>query len=414
MNVGISKRMLAWALVFVIAAATGVVYLYRSVMPVASEAPPGHAERERGYFTVVDEDGTVIFTTGHMVSLGDEYIDENDVKYVVIDVSDDVATVRAVGSLEALPPFPVEPVRGAAASSGAIGIYHTHSAESYVPSDHSESIPGKGGIMDVGAALAERLTSLGIKAVHDTTPHDPNDARAYDRSRRTAASLLKKQRPLALFDVHRDAGPAEAYLKEFDGREVARCMIVIGRQNPKMQSNLEFARRLKDEANREYPGLVKGIFMGNADFNQDLFDRALLLEMGTEQTSKEAAMRGAALLGSVIPNILPAAGPGAGPQARGAGRTIGWLLGIAVAGIFAYLWIATGSWEEMKAKILEWFGSGGVRVGGVGGGSIEGVEGGSGSAAPGPDGPGSEVSGTDMSGSDASGTDAPGTDGEGV
>ncbi|MGI6660896.1 MAG: stage II sporulation protein P [Bacillota bacterium] len=377
---GISRRILALALVLIFATGAGVVYLYRSIRPVTSEAPSGLTERERGYFTVVDESGTVVFTTGLMVSVGDEYIDEDDTKYVVISVSDDVATVRSVGTMEALPPFTGEPIRGEAVSSGAVGIYHTHSAESYVPSDDSDSIPGKGGIMDVGAALAERLSSIGIKAVHDTTSHDPNDARAYDRSRRTATDLLKKQKPLALFDVHRDAGPAEAYLKKFDGKEVARCMIVIGRQNPKMQSNLEFARRLKDEANSQYPGLVKGIFMGNADFNQDLFDRALLLEMGTEQTSKEAAIRGVDLLGSVFPNVLPAGGPGAGPQARGAGRTIGWLLGIAVAGIFAYLWIATGSWEEMRAKILEWFGAGGIKVG-----DVDGIGGGSGSDAPGHD-----------------------------
>ena len=139
----ISKKVLAWALVLVFTAATGVVYLYRSIMPVTSEVPPMLTERERGYFTVVDEDGVVIFTTGLMVSVGDEYIDEDDNKYVVIDVSDDVATVRSVGKMEALPPF-TGPVLGAAMSGGAIGIYHTHSAESYVPSDNSESIPGRG------------------------------------------------------------------------------------------------------------------------------------------------------------------------------------------------------------------------------------------------------------------------------
>ena len=29
-----------------------------------------------------------------------------------------------------------------------------------------------------------------------------------------------------------------------------------------------------------------------------------------------------------------------------------------------YLWVATGSWDEMRAKIMGWFGSGGVRIGG--------------------------------------------------
>ena len=81
-----------------------MVYLYRSIRPVTSEAPLGSLS-ERGYFTVVDESGTVVFTTGLMVSVGDEYIDEDDTKYVVISVSDDVATVRSVGTMEALPPY---------------------------------------------------------------------------------------------------------------------------------------------------------------------------------------------------------------------------------------------------------------------------------------------------------------------
>ncbi|MGI6663499.1 MAG: stage II sporulation protein P [Bacillota bacterium] len=54
---------------------------------------------------------------------------------------------------------------------------------------------------------------------------------------------------MALFDVHRDAGPAEPYLKDLDGREVAKAMIVVGRTNPKMNANLDFARRLKDAVN---------------------------------------------------------------------------------------------------------------------------------------------------------------------
>lgn len=360
-----SKKTIALVILLVLAASTGVIYLYRSIVPVSSEDTTGHAERAGSYFTVKDEAGNTIFTTGHMVFPGDEYVDEEDMKYSIIEVSGDEAIARPVGKMEAL--YPIIPALAgeAAAKGGAVGIYHTHSAESYVPSDGTESIPGHGGVFKVGSAMADQLSKLGINAIHDTTSHDPNDARAYDRSRRTATSLLKQKKPLAMFDVHRDAGPAEPYIKEIDGKEVAKCMIVIGRQNPKAESNLQFARRLKDEANSQYPGLVKGIFMGKADFNQDLFDRALLLEMGTEQVSREAAERGASLIASLVPGVLPASGPGATPQSRGAGRTIGWLLGIAVAGIFVYLWISTGSWEEMKAKILGWFGTGGIRVGSV-------------------------------------------------
>ncbi|HHY16436.1 MAG TPA: stage II sporulation protein P, partial [Firmicutes bacterium] len=317
-----SRKYVALAVALVLAAVTGVIYLYRSIVPASSGELSGHSERAGSYYTVIDDAGNTIFTTGHMVFPGDEYIDEEDTKYTIVEVSGDKAIARTAGKMEVLPPF--VPVSAAgAAKGGAVGIYHTHSAESYIPSDGTDSVPGHGGVFKVGSAMAEQLGKLGIKAIHDTTSHDPNDARAYDRSRRTATSLLKQQKPLAIFDVHRDAGPAEPYLKEINGKDVAKCMIVIGRQNPKMQSNLEFARRLKDEVNSKYSGLIKGIFMGKADFNQDIFDRALLLEMGSEQTSREAAERGISIVASVLPNVLPASGPGAGPESRGAGRTIG-------------------------------------------------------------------------------------------
>lgn len=327
----------------------------------AWETPAGE------YFTVIDPEGNVLFYTGHHVFEGDEYIDEHDVQWVVVRVDDKArtATAESRGKMEALPAAASVQT---AAVSGKVAVYHTHSDESYVPTDGTEAIPGKGGVLKVGSSLAEAVKRLGLGAAHDTTSHDPHDAQAYDRSRRTAQRLLRAERPLALFDVHRDAGPPEPYLTEQKGEVVARSMIVVGRQNPKVGANLEFARRLKDAVNSKYPGLIKGIFMGNADFNQDLFERSLLLEVGTEKTPREAAERGARLVAEVVPSVLSATGPAAGRESGGAGRTVLWLAGAVVAGIFVYLWVSTGSWEEMRAKILGWFGTGGIRIRGGRGG----------------------------------------------
>lgn len=321
-----------------------------------SELPAG------SYYTVVDEYGKTVFTTGHMVFVGDEFISEDDTRYVITKVEQYVATAKAQGKMEALPPLPS--ISAQPSGTGSVAIYHTHSDESYIAGDGSDSIPARGGVLNVGEVMSEALSKLGIKGIHDTTPHDPHDDQAYDRSRRTAQRLIRTYSPAAIFDVHRDAGPAEPYLKDVNGQEVAKGTIVIGRQNPKKDTNLEFARRLKDAVNAKYPGLIKGIFLGNADFNQDLSGRALLLEMGTERTSKASAEAGVALIAGMVPSVLGAVGPGATPENRGAGRAIGWILGVVVAGIFVYLWISTGSWEEMKAKILGWFGAGGVRIGG--------------------------------------------------
>ncbi len=355
-----NKRLLGFLAVLVIlGAASG--YLWHDIKKAAVAEVGGHDERADGYFTVQDESSRTLFTTGHIVVPGDEFIDENDNRYVIDRVEADVATAKLTGRMEALPFLPVlsEAVKQ---QTAAVGIYHTHSDESYVPSDGSDSIQGGGGIIKVGTAMADKLNQLGLKAIHDKTLHDPHDAGAYDRSRRTAAQILK-QKPLALFDIHRDAGPAGPYLKAVDDTETAKCMIVVGRTNPKMSANLDFARRLRDAVNAKSAGMIKGIFLGKADFNQDLYDRALLLEMGTEETTREAAQRGVELVASAIPGLLGVTSSPSG-AGKGAGKAIGWVLGLTVAGAFIYLWVATGSWDEMKAKILGWFGAGGVRVGG--------------------------------------------------
>lgn len=318
------------------------------------------------YFKVSDETGRLVFTTGHMVNVGDEFIAEDETRYQVISVAGEAATARNMGKMQALLDFPTLGAQTKTPGSGTVAIYHTHSDESYIPSDGSDSIPAKGGVLQVGSSLADELGKMGVKAVHSLTPHDPHDAGAYDRSRKTAVQLLK-DKPMAIFDVHRDAGPAEPYLKDVPGEgEVAKTMIVIGRTNPKASANTDFARRLMNAVNAKYSGLVKGIFMGKADFNQDLYDRSLLLEMGTEQTTKEAAERGVALVGSVVPSLIGSTSTG--PSGSSTGRSIAWILGLAVAAIFIYLWVSTGSWDELKSKVMGWFGSGGVKIGGGKGG----------------------------------------------
>ena len=355
-----SAKPIAAAIILIFCTVAGYcVFFYKGIEQAASGDLVSHTERSRGYYTVIDENEEILFTTGLMITAGDEYISADDTRYVIERVHEDTAIAKNIGIMELLPALPVTSEL-AAGTSNVIAIYHTHSGESYVPTDGAENIPGKGGILRVGATMAKELNKQNFDVVHDDTSHDPHDAHAYDRSRRTASQLMKKK-PVALFDVHRMRA-AYTYLAEIDGKEVAQCMVVVGRQNPKMQANLEFARRLKDGVNTKYPGLIKGIFLGNGNFNQDLFERLLLLEIGSEKTSRQAAEAGVSLIASAVPRVLSDAG--GGKESRGAGRAIGWLLGLVVAGVFVYLWISTGSWEEMKAKILGWFGTGGIKIGG--------------------------------------------------
>ncbi len=132
-------------------------------------------------------------------------------------------------------------------TSKLIAIYHTHNAESFVPTDGTYSIDGKGGIHEVGKAFKTALEERGINVIHDETLHLPHDRGAYRRSRETAQRLLSKG-PDVIFDVHRDAAPMNAYAVEIEDEWVTKVMFIVGRQNQNFILSKNFAYDLKGHA----------------------------------------------------------------------------------------------------------------------------------------------------------------------
>ncbi|BCV25092.1 stage II sporulation protein P [Gelria sp. Kuro-4] len=332
-------------------------------------APAGaYNERADGYFSFLDPAGKVIFQTALQVSAGDEFIAEDNSHYRVTRVDKDnafceylgkasLAVEQAPSSSSWLASILSAAARPASAVRGkTVALYHTHSDESYVPSDGSASIYANGGIFKVGNAMAATLRRLGLNVIHNTTPHDPHDAMAYTRSRRTAAQLLRRN-PAALFDVHRDAVPREQYVAQVKGEDVTKVTLVVGRENPKIKANLNFAKQLKEINDKANPGLIKGIFLARGTYNQDLFDRALLIEAGTHENTRGAAERGIALFADSVPRAIGVAGtparrqPGPVNQRTGSWSALGWTLLLLILGGAAYLYLSTGSWSELKRKL---------------------------------------------------------------
>ena len=64
------------------------------------------------------------------------------------------------------------------------------------------------------------------------------------------------------FDLHRDAAPVDAYATKVEEDWVTKIQFVVGRQNPSYSVTRRFAYDLKGLADKVYPGLIKGVFMG--------------------------------------------------------------------------------------------------------------------------------------------------------
>lgn len=312
-------------------------------------------ERTDGsYFTLVDENGKVLHKTSLPVYAGDEFIDPDNRRFKVTKIEGLTCYCRLAG-IEDMPQVAQMPAKKSffgltpvfAGARPLVGIYHTHSDESYVPSDGKESIRGKGGIFDVGRILSAKLKNLGLRVWHDTTPHDPHDANAYYRSRRTAAKLLRNGAQV-LIDVHRDSVPEDVYSAKVKGEKVTKVKLVVGRQNPHMAANLAFAKKIKAYLDKNEPGLSAGIFLGKGNYNQDLTSRALLIEVGAHTNSKNAAEKGVAYFAEIVPQVLELEPQATSAVSAGKGENKGYatsiLVIILVAGLAygAYLAINRG------------------------------------------------------------------------
>ena len=331
----------------------------------------GHTEREDGYYTLVDAEGRRIARTAHEVKKGDQYLTADNKLYRVEKVEENTAHLRFVREINleaAIAPSILTRLTSAVtrlipgneeyaqSDNRPVAIYHTHSAESYVPTDGRSSIRENGGIFKVGESLAQALRERGVNVVHDKTPHDPHDARAYDRSRRTAAELLKKK-PIAILDIHRDAVPADEYTGEVNNTAVTKVQLVVGRQNPNMKANEAFAYQIKSVVDKKYPGFIKGIFYADGKYNQDLAPRLLLVEMGTHTNSREEAERGAAIFATAAKEVLTNAGASKRAVGAGASRSFLWIIGLLAVG-FAIYFAINGGFGKIRSSL-----------GGAGGGS---------------------------------------------
>lgn len=347
------------ALEISLTAALAVIILQTSVCYAEIQTEVYEKSAVEAPYTLLDAQGKALTQLGGTIYAGDEYIAGDDRWYRVVSTDEGARTATAeyLGMAgdgdEARSAFAT-----LAASSGdgkkLVAMYSTHSDESYLPEDGVASKWKGAGIYDVGNRLKQALEKRGIETVYSRETFLPHDADAYTRSRRTAEELLKRG-PDALLDIHRDAVPAEQYETEVNGQDISKVRLFVGRTNQNAARNKAFARQIKAEADKRYPGLIKDIFIGKGNYNQDLSPNSLLLEFGTHEIEKEKAQEATGYIAEVLDSVLfgPAAkAEGAAGARRGTvAKGIGWTLALAAVAAIVYAFVATGSPEGAWRKL---------------------------------------------------------------
>lgn len=335
-------------------------------------------------FTASLSDGTGIFSIAGTLYEGDEYIAGDNHLYRVSRIDGQNAVLEDAG-MEEMPDVSWLSEDAAQSVFAAndqklICLYVTHSDESYVPTDGQQSIASRGGIYDVAESLKADLEKLGVTVVLDESTHLPHDGGAYRRSRQTAAQLIK-QGPDALIDIHRDGIPdAGEYAVTINGENMSRVRLLVGRSNQNSEANRAFAKQLKAVADKLYPGLIKDIFIGKGNYNQDIAPHAILLEFGTHTISKERVLNSTELMANVLSRTLYGQVSGstsggtanasdtqsqsgaqkqttatkaknASESSAGSGKGIIWLIVLVLAGVAVFAFLSTGTGKGMKEKI---------------------------------------------------------------
>lgn len=285
--------------------------------------------------TMYDTRGNPIVVTGLSLNNGDEYIALDNEHWRVFAVKDASAWARSLGTVNLqtfidavtessyneqprqtvlktsddpltsnMPTAAALPTAGEPTNpKGIIGIYHTHNDESYLPDQGYDSIYGEGGIHEVGATLTEELWTRNIGVLHRSDMHLPHDRGAYRRSRDTIAQIIGNY-PDMVIDMHRDATPPEAYYAEVNGLPIAQVQMVVGQQNPNYDHSMKVAAGLKAISDSMYPGLIKGIFIAQGNYNQDLYPTAVLMECGAHTNYMEHAKNAMPMLAEVLDRYL--------------------------------------------------------------------------------------------------------------
>lgn len=192
-------------------------------------------------------------------------------------------------------------------------IIHTHTTESYTPSEKYNYTPTDTdrttdknfNMVKVGEEIEKVLVSQGIKVYHDTTMNDyPSYSGSYNKSAMSIENYIKNDPSIKIvLDVHRDAiigkdGEKVKYSTTIDGKSAAKIMFVVGSnlsglKHDTWEKNMRFASQLQKHTLSLFPTLCRPINFRNQRFNQQLAPGGIIVEVGTNGNTLDEAIYGA-------------------------------------------------------------------------------------------------------------------------
>ena len=165
----------------------------------------------------------------------------------------------------------------------------------------------------VGSELKNGLEQYNFNVIHNTNIHDyPAYTGSYTRSLKTVQGILQSGSSDIIIDLHRDAiGSNDNYAPTVKIGEdyCSQLMFVMGTNgggldHPNWGSNLKFAIKIQETANRLYPGLFKPIIVRNSRYNQHLGKAACIIEVGATGNTLDQSICSMKYLAKIMEEAL--------------------------------------------------------------------------------------------------------------
>ncbi|MGJ7921433.1 stage II sporulation protein P [Neobacillus sp. LXY-4] len=195
-------------------------------------------------------------------------------------------------------------------------VYFTHNRESYLPylkgvTDPNKAYHSQINVMKIGDKLKEQLESRGIGTGIEKTDIQGNLNKkglsyyqSYLESRPVVQAAMANNQDFEYFiDIHRDSLRKDRTTKIINGQAYAKLVFIIGANQSNYEKNAKLAKELHDLLENKYPGLSRGVFVkkeGNGKYNQDLSEKALLIEFGGVDNTFEELYRSSEALADVL------------------------------------------------------------------------------------------------------------------
>ncbi len=200
-------------------------------------------------------------------------------------------------------------------------IYHTHSMEGF-----TDSIEGNfdTNIVSVGRYLSEILSNVyGYNVIHCTESFDYvngklDRSQAYTYARTSLEQILADNPTIeVVIDVHRDGVNENLHLvTDVNGKQTSQIMFFNGLSrtsaggdidylyNKYKKQNLAFSLQLKLLAEQYFPGFTRRNYLDAYQYNLDLRERSVLVEVGAQTNSLGEAKNAMEPLAALLDRVL--------------------------------------------------------------------------------------------------------------